>query len=81
MPYFYVDGMHLENSGDAHILVNKIMLRHKVLFVQLVSIETNPWNLLFTSWRKAHLSGWNFFDLTDRSFQNFNMMYGMIDTF
>lgn len=79
--FFYVGGIRLESSKDALKLVNKIFSTYKIYYVQIVSIETNPLNNLFSSWTKNEMSGFNFFDLTHKLDEKFNLMYGIVDTF
>lgn len=80
-PYFYIGGIHLVNAADAKTIIYKIFSQYRVYYIQLVSIESNPFNQLFSGWKKNEMSGCIFFDLTEESFQNFNMMYGIVDTF
>lgn len=81
LPHFYIGGMHLENPADLKILIGKIFSDYRILFIQLVAIETNPYNNLLQGWKKAQMNGFIFFDLKKESYQNFNLMFGIVDVF
>ena len=79
--YFYIGGVFLKDPKDYKTIINKIFSQYRISYVQIVSCESNSWNLMIKKWKKAGMNGFIFFDLNMGAVKNINMMFGIIDVF
>ncbi len=67
--------------GDYIKIIRKIFKTYPISYLQIVSAETNPTNMMIKGWKKAKMSGFIFFDLNAGSFEHMNLQWGIVDVY
>jgi hypothetical protein len=81
IPYFEVGGIQLAEDSDLKFLIKTIFKQYNTWFVQIISCQTNTFNVLLKNWTAAHMNGFIFYNLNMPGFKNFDIMIGTIDVF
>ena len=82
IPVFYVGGIQLQFEQDLPFLVREIFTSTGAMVIQLISCQTNSFNVLIRRWKQTKkINGFIFYNLNMPPFQHFNLMFGAIDVF
>jgi predicted N-acetyltransferase YhbS len=79
--YFYLGGMDLKDVGHFPLMMQKIFKKFSVQYVQVVSAETNKYNVLLKNWKSSRINGFIFYELNSGAVEHLNLYYGAIDVF
>lgn len=81
IPYFEVGGVQLADERDLGPLMSEVFGTTRAWFIQVISCQSNTFNVLIKNWKPANMNGFVVFDLNTPASKHFNVMIGAIDVF